>query len=324
MMVISLIYGLKAILVFLVAIEGLVGILTYIYDHVLNKKLIGNEDKVLFNPRKEDKEIEKLKNLKELKAICQKSYILGYGIYSIRLKIIKFFSIRLTSLLIKTPITPNQITLFTILLGFLSGIFFSLGNYWFSLIAVLLLPLYLILDAVDGEIARYKKMSSSDGDFIDGVAHLILAPTIYSGITIGVFKTTNNIIFLILGISLILFSMFVTTLQPIKNSKFLYKLINISKGKYVNEIKKRQPSKGIESIKLSLFKKIFKRTYPFLRFAFIEYLIAIAALFNLLPIILVFFGIIYPFLWIIFFTNEIKKGTSDLEYLIGPYIENET
>lgn len=322
-MIVSLIYGLKAILIFLVAIEGLVGILTYIYDHILNKKLIGNEGKVLFNPRKEDKEIEKPKNLKELKAICQKSYILGYGIYSVRLKIIKFFSIRLTSLLIKTPITPNQITLFMIFLGFLSAILFSIGNYWISLMAVLLLPLYLILDATDGEVARYKKISSPNGDFIDGIAHLILAPTIYAGITIGVFKTTNSLTFLIFGISLILFSIFITTIQPLKNSKFIYKLMNYSKGQNLHEIPKKQ-LKEIKFTNPSPIKKIFKGIYPFLRFAFVEYLIAIAVLFNSLHLILIFFGAIYPLLWTLFFTNEVKEGTSHLENLIDPYRKDET
>ena len=147
-MITQLIYDFKLILIILVAIEGSVGIITFIYDHLFNKKLIESEDKVLLNPQVEFKYTKKQSKIDELRKICQKSFRLGYGIYGVRLKIIKRISIYITFLLIRTPVTPSQITLFMIVIGFLSSILFSFGNYWTSLIAVLLLPFHLILDAV--------------------------------------------------------------------------------------------------------------------------------------------------------------------------------
>ena len=64
-------------------------------------------------------------------------------------------------------ISPNQLTSLSLIFGFISGIFFSLGHIssagW-------LLVISGTLDTLDGRVARYKKINSRAGAFFDSVA----------------------------------------------------------------------------------------------------------------------------------------------------------
>ena len=62
-----------------------------------------------------------------------------------------------------TFITPNQVTYLSVLVGFASGYSFSQGNSISSIFGGLLLELTLVLDCVDGQLARSKNMASDFG-----------------------------------------------------------------------------------------------------------------------------------------------------------------
>jgi len=69
-------------------------------------------------------------------------------------------SIHFTRLYLILGLSANQATLTSLLLGIAAGIFFinSQPLYWF--IGLVILYLSMLFDAVDGEIARYRKQSS--------------------------------------------------------------------------------------------------------------------------------------------------------------------
>lgn len=79
---------------------------------------------------------------------------------------------RVVSVLVHTPISPNQVTLISAVLGVGGGIAFALGaadRRW-CLAAGLLLFLSVIFDCCDGQLARAREISSTTGAILDGIA----------------------------------------------------------------------------------------------------------------------------------------------------------
>lgn len=113
------------------------------------------------------------------------------------------FSIPLSSSLVKTPLTPNMLTLFGLLIGFLAGWCFAQGNYLSSVTGGLLLALTAIWDCCDGDVARLKLMESDFGETLDTACDNIINVFIFTGMMLGVAKTHGW------GLALIPFSMLV-------------------------------------------------------------------------------------------------------------------
>ncbi len=92
---------------------------------------------------------------------------------------------RLVRWLKPTFVTPNQITYLSVLVGFASGYSFSHGSLATSMIGGLLLEVALVLDCVDGQLARAKNMASEWGRLIDGVAGYFAYLAVVYGIMKG-------------------------------------------------------------------------------------------------------------------------------------------
>ena len=88
----------------------------------------------------------------------------------------------------KTNITPNQVTLWSLLAGISAAILFSFNNYYFGIVAALSLQLLHVFDVADGYLARLKNMRSPFGAFWDGVVGQAGMAACILGITIGVHK----------------------------------------------------------------------------------------------------------------------------------------
>ncbi|MBC8384591.1 MAG: CDP-alcohol phosphatidyltransferase family protein [Candidatus Cloacimonetes bacterium] len=88
-------------------------------------------------------------------------------------------------LLYRTSVTPNQVSLMSIMVGILAGFFFSRGTYTDFIIAGILYFICLILDCIDGMIARLKNSGTAVGRIIDGFADYIVGIAVYLGLGIG-------------------------------------------------------------------------------------------------------------------------------------------
>lgn len=95
-----------------------------------------------------------------------------------------------------TSITPNQISLMTTIVGIISGYFFSRGDVVSFAIAGSLYFFSIVLDCVDGMIARLKNSGTPVGRIIDGVSDYIVGISVYIGMGIGFGKGLINIDFL--------------------------------------------------------------------------------------------------------------------------------
>jgi phosphatidylglycerophosphate synthase len=86
---------------------------------------------------------------------------------------IRRFSPYLTRLLIPTGISPNMVTWLMILDGVAAGAVLTLPGVLPAVGAVLLIQLQILLDCSDGELARWKGVSSPVGIYLDRVGHYL-------------------------------------------------------------------------------------------------------------------------------------------------------
>ncbi len=92
---------------------------------------------------------------------------------------------QIVRLLKNTSITPNQVTYFSVLMGFASGYAFSFASTASLILGGLLLEATLVLDCVDGQLARAKGMASEWGRLIDGIAGYFAYLAVIYGLITG-------------------------------------------------------------------------------------------------------------------------------------------
>ena len=75
---------------------------------------------------------------------------------------------RITSLIVKysIPLTPNQVSLISFALALLGAYLVAVGPMW---LGGILVQLSSIVDGVDGELARVRRMASRKGAFLDAM-----------------------------------------------------------------------------------------------------------------------------------------------------------
>src|SRR3989344_2984761 len=138
-----------------------------------------------------------VESIKKLREICQKPVIHLNPLYA--RKVTRKISIYFTWFFINLRVSGNTASIMMLIIGLIASLFFTLGNYYYYIIGVLLLQFWYILDHVDGELARYWKKTSAKGIFIDKINHHIVHPLIFLCIGIGLYREFNNYLMLILG-----------------------------------------------------------------------------------------------------------------------------
>ncbi len=110
--------------------------------------------------------------------------------------------------LVLTPVTPNQITLVGATIGMAGAFLLSWAGYWPKLIGSLLFLFCIIVDGVDGEIARLKLQATSLGHYLDIITDNIVHIAIFAGITLGLYRDSPNPEYLgILGLLMVGFGL---------------------------------------------------------------------------------------------------------------------
>jgi CDP-L-myo-inositol myo-inositolphosphotransferase len=128
--------------------------------------------------------------------------------------IIRKISGFISGFLSRTPVTPNQVTIISLILGIISGVFFSLGEYTYTITAGLLYFLSTVFDQCDGEVARLKQMETDFGRKLDIIVDAIVNAVIVVGITIAVYVKMGSVLVIITGflaMTGILISLLLTT-----------------------------------------------------------------------------------------------------------------
>ena len=103
------------------------------------------------------------------------------------------FSKLLTWLAVKIGATPNQVTLISFAIGLYSAYCFARGSFWSIFAGAVLLQLSIIVDCVDGELARYTRKFSQLGAWLDAVTDRVKEYMVFLGLAIGAEKEGRDL-----------------------------------------------------------------------------------------------------------------------------------
>ncbi|MET8407700.1 CDP-alcohol phosphatidyltransferase family protein [Streptomyces sp. NPDC005195] len=93
-------------------------------------------------------------------------------------------SLRVTRLALNTRFSPNQITVVMVVAGVLSGVSLVLPGLGGAVLAVVFMQLYLLLDCVDGEVARWRRQYSPLGVYLDRLGAYLADAAVMAGMGI--------------------------------------------------------------------------------------------------------------------------------------------
>jgi hypothetical protein len=97
--------------------------------------------------------------------------------------------------LARFPVTPNQISLVSMMFGVAAGFFLAWGDRRGFMLGAVLYGVSNIFDCCDGMIARLKKNGTATGRIVDGLVDYVTGVAVYAGLGIGLAKAVSAGVF---------------------------------------------------------------------------------------------------------------------------------
>jgi len=94
----------------------------------------------------------------------------------------RHISTRISKYLVRTPLTPNHVTLITFASGLLAAWFVAAGDYWSVFWGAMLFQLSSILDGCDGEVAKLTFSESKYGSWLDTITDNLTYVAFFGGV----------------------------------------------------------------------------------------------------------------------------------------------
>ena len=88
-------------------------------------------------------------------------------------RVFRIISIRISWVLLHTPVTANQVTVVSLVVGVAGLVLVGLADPIIALVGCGLLIVYHVLDRVDGEVARFRQKHSLYGIYLDNMGHYV-------------------------------------------------------------------------------------------------------------------------------------------------------
>ena len=105
-------------------------------------------------------------------------------------------SIQITKLFSYTNLTPNQITILSMICAIISGILLGTNNF---IMGGILCYLSAMLDATDGKISQLKFKDSKYGAYLDSITDRVAEFSIVLGLTYGLYHLLRNPLVFLMG-----------------------------------------------------------------------------------------------------------------------------
>ncbi|MFE4824466.1 CDP-alcohol phosphatidyltransferase family protein [Streptomyces sp. NPDC056704] len=109
-------------------------------------------------------------------------------------------SLRVTRLMLGTRVSPNQITTVMVFAGVLSGVALVVPGLGGAVLSVLFMQLYLLLDCVDGEVARWRRQFSPLGVYLDRLGAYLADAAVMVGMGVRAAELGRNL-YLVAGLA---------------------------------------------------------------------------------------------------------------------------
>ena len=194
-------------------------------------------------------------------------------------------SIRVTYLLRNTKVTPNMVTVasFVVFTAGMPFFVFGYNNYTLLVAGVIITQISYVFDCADGELARYKKMTSPLGAWLDSVFDRLKESFVFLAMTYNVYMKTQDVRIVFIG---------------------FFAFINVIIAGYITDTKTSLNLKKTDSL-ANIGSKYLIGLVEIIVFG-----VAFAALFNRFEYLLLFFCVLGPFMWIYQITKLIMKYKS--------------
>ena len=98
-----------------------------------------------------------------------------------------------TSLALRLGLSPNRVSLFSLVVGLTAALCFATGSWWGLLAGALLMQASLVIDCVDGEVARFTRSFSDLGAWIDASTDRVKEYAAYAGLAAGSLRSGQDI-----------------------------------------------------------------------------------------------------------------------------------
>jgi len=107
----------------------------------------------------------------------------------------------MSKVLVHTPVTPNQVSVVSLTLGFVAVAVFCRGTYLDFVVGAAIFQVSTILDCLDGDLARAVFKESRLGKWLDIIGDQVVHAALFVGIAYGVHRAGSDAPVLLLGAS---------------------------------------------------------------------------------------------------------------------------
>jgi len=203
--------------------------------------------------------------------------------------------------LMRTPVTPNMVSLVGVVVSLVSGYFFSLGSYWSSILGAMLSYVSSLLDHVDGSLARVTIRESVFGCWLETVCDYLYYLSLAGGITLGLYRQTGNDLSLLFG-----GAVFVGTIMSFIVTGYQRKKFTKNPSQLAAQVNRRWEAHAQNP----LFR--FARECHFLvRRPVLPYYVFLFAVLKLLPLLLVLLAVGANLVWMVsLWSNRLFRPSS--------------
>ena len=132
-----------------------------------------------------------LADLDEARVLLERANRPDDGFYSTF--VLRRASKPVTALALRLGLTPNQISVISLAVGLAAALCFATGSWWGLLAGALLMQASLIIDCVDGEVARFTRSFSDLGAWIDASTDRVKEYAAYAGLAAGSLRSGTDI-----------------------------------------------------------------------------------------------------------------------------------
>ncbi len=187
----------------------------------------------------------------------------------------RYISLFISRWLVKTPLSPNQISVAILAVGLFGACLASRGTYLTLALGAVLFQMQSILDGCDGEVSRITYRGSKAGEWFDTIGDDLTNYSFFAAAAIGLYRHTHHLTYVLAGT--------VTVLCGVLASGLEYRyLVQIGSGdllKYPLSEATTAPSRG------------FSRLMPLFKRDTFVFLTMLAALFNRVNVALIVFAL---------------------------------
>src|SRR3989339_709506 len=234
-------------------------------------------------------------SIKEIKKNVTKKTIDPY-IY-----IPNFFCTYLVKLLLYTPITPNQLSLFLYLLHIPALLL--IANNQNMIFAIIILHFILLLDCSDGVLARCKNQTSFLGSYFEYISHETIPAFMFLALSMYSYRILNNPIPLYLG-GILITSILVIFSVGTSKQRMMYMYIKEKQKLPPKMLSSGQIRKDLRNQKSNI--AIYDIIQVLSSLGFLTALITIAYIFKFLQYLIFFYTMYYLTIAIYKFIYELK------------------